>query len=205
MLSTRIKVEIAAAILGLVIVAILAGSWLGSREDQIRLNATLEAQKSIIAAADKRQEERADALKTALSEIEDLKKHVQTPAQVVQALPQVLPLPQPITLSLPAALAAGAPPAAAGIQPGQSAVIPAADLKPLFDFAADCKECKQKLSVAVQDKADDAVKIKGLTRERDEAVAVAKGGTKWQRIKRAGKWFIIGAAAGTVAVKLSGH
>jgi len=205
MLTTRVKAEIAGGILALAALGIVGGSWLGAREAQIRLAATIEAQKTVMAAADKREADRDAALQTATSEIEDLKKQVQTPAQVIRTLPQVLPLPQPITISIPQALAQGAPAAAAGLQPGQSAVIPAADLKPLFDFAATCKECQQKLTVAEQDKADDAVKIKGLSTERDAAVEASKGGSKWTRIKRATKWFLIGAASGAIAVKLSGH
>jgi hypothetical protein len=197
MLTLRVKLEIAAAILALVAVAIVGGSWLGAREEAIKLKATLDAQNAVIADAGKREAARDAALKDSLAAVEDLKKRTQTPVQALNALPQVLPLPQPITLQLPAALAQGNP-SLAGVQPGQSqnAVIPAADLKPLFDFAATCKECQAKLSAAAADKADDAVKLAALTKERDVAVTAAKGGSKWQRIKRAAKWFGIGALVG---------
>lgn len=206
MLTARVKLEIAAGVLALVVVGIVGGSWLGAREEGIRLKATLDAQNSVISDAGKREEAREAALKDSLAQLEDLKKRTQTPLQAVNALPQVLPLPQPITLQLPAAVAQGNP-SLAGVQPGQTqdAVIPAADLKPLFDFAATCKECQAKLAAAVQDKADDQVKLGALTKERDEAVTAAKGGSKWQRIKKAAKWFAIGAAAGGVAVAAAKH
>lgn len=200
MLTLRHKLEIAGAVLALLVIGVVYRAWLADHEERIKLKATLDAQGQIFADAGKREAAREQALKESLAELEDLKKRTQTPAQVVKALPQVLPLPQPITLSLPAALAQGDP-KLAGIQPGQTATIPAADLKPLFDFAATCKECQAKLTTLQQDKADDAVKIGALVKERDAAVIVAKGGTKWQRIKKAAKWFAIGAAAGAVAAK----
>jgi hypothetical protein len=204
MLTLRVKLEIAAAVFGLAAVAIAGGSWLGAREEGIRLKATLDAQNSVIADAGKREAAREAALKDSLSQLEDLKKRTQTPTQVIQALPQVLPLPQPITLNLPAALAQGDP-KLTGVQPGQSATIPAADLKPLYDFAITCKECQARVVSLEQDKVDDEVKIGALIKERNAAVTAAKGGSKWQRVKRAAKWFIVGAAAGAVALKASGH
>jgi hypothetical protein len=204
MLALRVKLEIAAAVLGLAAVAIAGGSWLGAREEGIRLQATLDAQNSVIADAGKREAAREAALKDSLSQLEDAKKRTQTPVQVVQALPQVLPLPQPITLNLPAALAQGEP-KLGGTQPGQTAEIPAADLKPLYDFAITCKECQARVISLQQDKADDGVKIGALVKERDAAVNASKGGGKWQRVKRAAKWFVVGAAAGAVALKASGH
>lgn len=204
MLTLRHKLEIAGALLALLVIGVVYRAWLGDHEERIKLAATLAAQKQVMAEVDKREAARADALKQSLAELEDLKKRTQTPAQVVRALPQVLPLPQPITISLPAALAQGDP-SKAGLQPGQTATIPAADLKPLFDFAATCKECQARVLTLQQDKADDAVKLGALVKERDAAVIVAKGGTKWQRIKKAAKWFGIGvgigAAAGAVAAK----
>ena len=203
-LAARVKLEIAATLIVLVIVAIVGGSWLGAREEGIRLKATLDAQNAVLADAGKREAAREEALKESLSQLEDLKKRTQTPAQVVQALPQMIPLPQPITLNLPAALAQGDP-KLAGVQPGQTATIPAADLKPLYDFAVTCKECQAKVVSLEADKIDDQVKIGALLKERDEAVTAAKGGSKLQRIKRAAKWFIIGAGAGAAALCGSGH
>jgi hypothetical protein len=204
MLTIRHKLEIAGTLLALVVIGIIGGSWLAAREDAIRLKATLDAQQAVIADAGKREASRDAALRDSLAAIEDLKKRTQTPTQVIQALPAVLPLPQPITLNLPAALAQGDP-RLAGVQPGQSATIPAADLKPLFDFAAACKECQAKVLVLQQDKADDLVKIGGLVKERDAAVTAAKGGSAFTRIKKAAKWLGIGILAGAAAVCGSGH
>jgi hypothetical protein len=43
-----------------------------------------------------------------------------------------------------------------------------------------------------------------LTRERDDALRIARGGSLLRRIGRAAKWFLIGAAAGGIAAK-AGH
>jgi hypothetical protein len=86
-----------------------------------------------------------------------------------------------------------------------SAQIPAADLKPLFDYVQDCRSCQAQLAAAKQNATDDAAKITAVTRERDAAVAAAKGGTFWQRLRRNALWFAVGAGAGAVAVCGTGH
>jgi hypothetical protein len=86
-----------------------------------------------------------------------------------------------------------------------SALIPAADLKPLYDYVQDCRACQAHLAAAKQNSADDAAKLAAMTRERDAAAIAAKGGTFWRRFRRNIEWFAIGAAAGAVAVCGSGH
>jgi len=82
--------------------------------------------------------------------------------------------------------------------PAGGAVIPAEDLKPLYDFALDCKACQAKLSAAMGNLADEQKKTAAVTLERDQAVQIARGGSAWRRVGRAAKWFLIGAAAGAV-------
>ena len=81
------------------------------------------------------------------------------------------------------------------------AVIPTEDLKPLYDFALDCKACQAKLAAAQADLTDERTKTAVLTRERDAAVRAAKGGSLLRRIARNAKWLAIGAAAGAIAAK----
>jgi hypothetical protein len=82
-----------------------------------------------------------------------------------------------------------------------SAVIPTADLKPLYDFTLDCKACQAKLDAAQADLTDEQSKTAVLTRERNEAVRAAKGGSLLRRIARNAKWLAIGIAAGAIAAK----
>ena len=81
------------------------------------------------------------------------------------------------------------------------AILPIEDLKRLYDFAIDCKACRAKLAVTQADLTDERAKAALVTRERDEAVKVAKGGSVLRRIARNAKWLAIGALAGAVAAK----
>lgn len=85
--------------------------------------------------------------------------------------------------------------------PPDQAILPIEDLKPLYDFAIDCKACQAKLAAAQADLADERAKAAALARERDEAVRVTKGGSILRRIARNAKWLAIGALAGGVAAK----
>lgn len=83
-----------------------------------------------------------------------------------------------------------------------SALIPASDLKPLYDYVQDCRACQAQLATAKQNSADDAAKLAAMTRER---AAAAKGGTFWRRFRRNIEWSAIGAAAGAATVCGTGH
>ena len=67
------------------------------------------------------------------------------------------------------------------------AVLPAADLKPLYNFALDSKACQAKLAASQSDLTDEKTKTAALAKERDAAVRVAKGGSVLRRIARAAK------------------
>jgi hypothetical protein len=86
-----------------------------------------------------------------------------------------------------------------------AAEIPAADLKPLYDFVQDCRACQLRLAAAKQDASDNALKITALTRERDAAVTAAKGGSFWLRLRRNAHWLAIGAAASAGILCGTGH
>lgn len=191
-------------LLALVAMALIeARAW---RREQYELKATLAATKSALDAADARERERAATLQTALTKIAAQKRAVSTPKQVLAELPHVLPLPKPITLE-----AAGRDVQQPSAQESQDtrpespvtshesptrAVIPAEDLKPLYDFALDCKACQERLTAAHADLSDERTKISALTQQRDAALKVARGGGFWRRTGRALKWFALGAAAG---------
>ena len=218
-----------AAILG---AALLCGaaifSWHADRRDRAQLAAELVATKQLLVAADARQHDRDARLAQTLYALAAERRSIVTPAQIVKALPDTLPLPVPITLqpdrasSLGATLgspATNATNAAAGEaslaptsgasaagaanrQPASAqAIIPTQYLKPLYDFTLDCQACKAKLSAAQGDLADERQKTVALTKERDDALRIANGGSAWRRVARAAKWFLIGAAAGAVVAK----
>lgn len=203
-LTVRAKWEIAGAAIALLGILVVAGALVEAKNDAAKLKATLAAQQVVVVDATKREVARDDQVKTQVQTLETAKKAIQRPTQALKAIPAVIPLPVPIAL---APVVAGAKPGPPGALP--DAVIPQQDLKPLYDFGVACQECKVQLAAAVADKADDAVKLSAMTKERDAAVTVAKGGSKWQHIKRAAKWTAIGlgiGAAGTaVALCGTGH
>jgi len=79
-----------------------------------------------------------------------------------------------------------------------AAEIPAADLKPLYDFVLDCRACQAQLSAARADLADEQARSAALARERNAAVTAAKGGSLWRRLQRNAKWLGIGIVLGAV-------
>lgn len=249
MISARRILEISATVIALLVAAMALHDWMAERDDQLRMQATIAAQKQLLDAADARERERDSALKDTVAQIESLKHSVQTPAEILRDLPKYLPLPQPITM-LPSAspapgrqqgtgqpavppcpgnegcITSGAlvqtPPSQGSPQsarhaslfpnlqslpdaPIPSAQIPAADLKPLYDYVQDCRSCQAQLAAAKLNAADNAAKLSAISRERDAALTAAKGGTFWRRLRRNALWFGIGMGAGAVALCGAGH
>jgi hypothetical protein len=233
---TRRTLEIAAFCAALLIAALAIHAWLSTRDEQLRLQSTLAAQKQILDAADTREQTRHATLNDALAKIEKLKRVTQTPQQILRDLPQYLPLPLPITLAPPATDAhpqqgtalpaksetATQPPpgshaaptepvaphsSATPCQPAGNCVaqMPAADLKPLYDFTQNCRECQLRLTAAQQDHSDDLTKLDALTRQRDAAITAAKGGTFWRRLRRSALWVVVGAGVGAAAAHIAAN
>ena len=169
-------------------------SWRTDRRDRSQLESELAATKQLLAAADARQHDRDNQLAQTLATLAAEKRTIVTPTQIVRELPTQISLPSPIVLE-------SAPASPNSPSPQTNAVIPAEDLKPLYDFTIDCKACQAKLATAQSDLTDERQKTTALTRERDDALRIARGGSTWRRIARAAKWFLIGAAAGAVAAK----
>ena len=258
-------IEISAFAIAVLVAALAAHAWLASRDDQRRLQVTLDAQQKILSEAVDREGTRNASLADALSQIAKLKAVAQTPQEILRDLPKYLTLPQNITLAAEPSPPELAPqsdsnsqslrtrdhsassqgqaqqgiggqnspvntePSAQAIAPGRleegttlsknvvttvplsmttsttaatsplNAVIPAADLKPLYDYVQDCRATQAQLTAAQQNATDDASRISAITRERDAAVTASKGGNFWKRLRRNAEWFAVGAAAGAVA------
>jgi hypothetical protein len=108
---TRRTIEIVAFVASLLLTAFALHAWLASHEEQQRLQSTLTAQKQVVDAADVRESTRNTTLADALAQIAELKRTTQTPEQIVRDLSKYIPLPQPITLTAPAASNAATTPA----------------------------------------------------------------------------------------------
>ncbi len=213
-MKLRLWFQIAAVILAMVLGVAIVDAWRADRRDRAQLASELAETKKALADADSRQHERDTQLAQTLSAVANLKRTIVTPAQIVRDLPREIPLPTPIVLQSPTTasplttqtpagsnLNSTAPPATDDKL--SQAVIPAEDLKPLYDFALECKACQAKLTAAQSDLTDERTKTAALTHERDDALRLARGGSVWRRIGRAAKWFVIGAAAGAIAAKAS--
>src|SRR6266700_3085937 len=184
---------VAAAFVALLAVALFF-SGRADQRDRAQLAAELAATKQLLATADARQHDRDAQLAQTLAALAAEKRTIVTPAQIVRELPSQISLPAPIVRQSTPALPDSP-------TPKTNAVIPAEDLKPLYDFALDCKACQAKLSATQGDLTDERKKTAALTHERDDALRIARGGSAWRRIGRAAKWFLIGAAAGAAAAK----
>src|SRR5258708_24582209 len=127
----RFVALIVAVVLGVAVVQ----AWRADRRERSQLASELAATKQLLAAADARQHDRDTQLAQTLATLAAEKRTIVTPTQIIRELPSQLPLPSPIVLQ-------SAPASPSSPTPQTNAVIPAEDLKPLYDFAIDCKTCQ---------------------------------------------------------------
>src|SRR5882757_6405061 len=89
-------------IAAVVVVAVLAASvfvaWRDARKEQVALQAELKTTQQALAEATARQASRDAAVNNLVAGLKKKEAAVQKPAQVVAALPDVLTLPEPITM-----------------------------------------------------------------------------------------------------------
>jgi hypothetical protein len=207
----RDSLHLAITAVALLVATTLFVEWRSEIRDRAKLQATLDKAEQSLERANAAQQDRDRQLADAVGKLEALKATVVTQQQILARLPDVLSLPKPIVMQqAPNPSAAtesrvGTSLARAGATPDAptptTAAIPNEDLKPLYDFAVDCKTCQARLATATADLADEKTKTQALGRERDAALKLARGGSLRQRLGRAMKWFLIGAIAGAIAAK----
>ena len=217
----------------IVSISIVVYAWVDARRDEQSLKATIATQNKALDAAnaDKRQND-SDRQK-ALAQINSLKRRVKTPSAAVQGLNESLPLPEPITFvpveetrATPLSGAStgngngsdGSRPGSSPISqnpdwrarakaspPGSSAILPAVDLVPLYQYTQNCRACSVELDSARANALDDQKKIAALTAQRDAAVKTSRGGSVVRRIKQSAIWFAVGAGVGYALSTLDSH
>ena len=193
-MSLKSWLQLGATITFLILAVGVVVVWRSEVRERAQLQQQLKSAQDALTAANARESARNAAVKKQVAQLQKSAATVKTPQEVIAALPGVLPLPQPI--SLDATL-----PGAAG--PAKTANLPLDDLKPLYNLAVACKECQTELAAAQANLKDEQAKTQAVSRERDDALRVAKGGSTLQRVARAAKWFLIGAAAGAAAAKFA--
>ena len=212
-MTTRAKVELAAGILVLIAIVIGFSAWLGEHDAKIKAESEVAAQKEAfdkaadqmktLQAADKERD--AKTAETIAQLAQAAAKQV-TPQQIASWIPQQIQnAPQPITVNIP-------PATAANPKPDAVFSVPQADLPTVRDAIEKCQVNAVQLTGCQANLAsrDEQLKVAGeklsaVERERDAYQTALKGGTFFQRVKRAGKWLLIGGAAGAVALCASGH
>jgi|ERR1700730_10149826 len=215
-MPTRLWLRLTEILVPLALAAIVLAAWNADRRDRAQLATDLATANQTLAQANTRQHDRDAQLLQTLAALASEKRTITTPAQIVRELQQQIPLPAPLALAptSPAdACSSGPVCGPEGLDPTRpntnpiskaavtQATLPAADLKPLYDFTIDCKACQAKLAAAQSDLTDERAKTTVLTRERNEAVQAVKGGSVLRRIAHNAKWLAIGAAAGAIAAK----
>ncbi len=217
-----ITIRLAAIAIALLAVTLFVREELAWRAERALLQGRIAAAEKDAREAETRQRLRDADLRQTLGEIQRRKSSIRTPQQIVRELPRDLPLPVPIALvpMTPATAlgqeqdakhpepapggeypASGAPAPESPAAASQQAVLPVEDLKPLFDFAQDCRACQVSLAATRADLADEQKKSVAFARERDAALQMARGGTFWRRTARAARWFALGALAGALAAR----
>src|SRR5882672_1746659 len=146
-MPTRLYLRVAAILIAATIATILVATWRANRRDAAELAADLALAKQSLAQADARQHDRDKQLLQTLAAFAAEKRNITTPAQILRDLPKQISLPLAITLQTKPQTTA-AEPNTAGKQSAapDQAVMPIEDLKPLYDFAIDCKACQIKRS-----------------------------------------------------------
>jgi len=189
---------------GLLVTAFVLRQAISWRSERGRLEAEIQAAQSVARQAESRQRQRESELQQALRQIAERKRNVNTPREIVQALPRELPLPAPITLPAEHATQPGRTQGTGMLGEAQApghpaAMLPVEDLKPLYDFALDCRACQARLTASEANLADERQKRMATERELAAEAKLARGGGFWRRTGRAAKWFLVGAAAGAIA------
>lgn len=185
--------------------ALLFGfSWMQSREATVKMQATLDAQKQVMAqaVADREQHVKEDAARDAATAAM-LKTWQQTVAGLKTPQQQVAWSQEQLAEALKGIQITLNPKTGEAV-----AVLPAATIPELPAVIEKCRECELKFTTSQADLVSREqqmqladLEIKSLQTQRDAAVVAAKGGTKWQRFGRAVKWLAVGAGIGYVAAK----
>src|SRR5258706_5451954 len=126
-----------AVLVATVLAVAVVQAWRADRRERSQLESELAATKQLLASAGARQHDRDAQLAQTLATLAAEKRTIITPAQIIRELPSQISLPAPITMQTAPALPSSPTPKA-------NPIIPAEDLKPLYDFAIDCKTSQAK-------------------------------------------------------------
>lgn len=203
-MTTSHKITAAALALCLLILVAVGYGWTKEHIEAAVLSAQQKADAEAavqIADAEARNQE---TLKATLADYAVQRQAVQTPAQVVRAIPQVINLPAPV-VQITEAQAKAANTALPNAPPltGGDLILPAASAKAFYDAQLDCKVGAAKLDACTVTTANQKETLDLKDKEIGQLNIAVKGGTKWQRTMRALKFIGIGVAIGAGAAAVA--
>jgi hypothetical protein len=207
-MTLRAKVELAAVFLVLAGLVIIARIWLAEHDARIQAESVVKAQQQVqqqtqtqINDLAKQMADRDAAYQASLKTLNTNFQQAQTPAQVAQLASELMGLKAPVTIVQP-------PSTAQDLHPTAQAQVPAIDFPQAKAYIQDCESCKldrAKLTADAatrQQQADLAQKqLDSLKAENSALQTAVRGGTVLQRVGKAAKFLIIGAAVGYVAAR----
>jgi len=189
--------------------AIVANSLVDHARDDAKRDAVIEAKNSTISDLEQRIASEKAIKDAALQQIDERIKDLQAhPAQAPSVIHEIIPgfpahspdaskanQSQPTTQNQAKPAETGEPPDSPGY------VLTQQDQQKLAEFILGCKQCaierdQLQSQVADQQQVIDAQKV-----QLAAAIKAAKGGSVWQRTKRAFKYLSIGGAIGAIAVE----
>jgi hypothetical protein len=145
----------------LLILSLGAYEYLQAHDAGIKLQATLDAQKTVIDNANQQISQRDAALKQQLADYEKLRAEKLTPTQIVREIPTYIPnLPKPIQDTAPDA---------------PTVQLPKEDLPAFRDYYLKCTECSAELANTKADLASETEKYNAKDKEEQAAIKAAKG------------------------------
>lgn len=185
------------------VVLVLGWMWHNSdveaAADRAQLTATLKQQGDVISQLQRQIGQRDAAAVEANKVVDHQVSAAKTDPQIAALITQLVGLKQPIIVQTPATKDGKVEPDA------PSYVMTSQQGRELLDFSASCKKCQNDLVAAQGAREDQTKQIAALTQERDVAVKAAHGGSRWQRMKRAAKWFGVGTLAGGAVAGILKH
>lgn len=173
----------------IVLVVVVAGiggfSYVQEQKARAALEAELKSEQAQLDALNAAIATRDQAAQARVKAAQAEAARIQTPVQAIPAFPSVVQLPVAISMPLPTAQ-----------EPRPDAILPNADILPLFQKLETCKENDILLGTCQVDRETLRQETALLTKERDQAVATVHGGTFWQRFTRNTKWVAVVAGVG---------
>ncbi len=200
------------AVAGLGLGALAVSGYIKERERAVKAETVAETQAQVqkqltgqIADLQKQMTDRDALYQQQLQSLQTKLGQATTPTQIAQLVSQLMGLKEPIQITTPL-------PTSQNPNPSPIAQISLEDAPQFKAYVQTCEECKLNLTKTQADLADRAKQaelaqqqIESIKAERDSWKVAAKGGTKWQRFKKAIKYLGIGAGIGAAALCGSGH